>query len=229
MTFGPLLQRPWHPVILKSTFASRPCFLISAAKAVPTAAESRPSQAAPPHTAMQDLAGSRPARIPALSFSSSAAVCSLSMIHSYRFLLVLFQYVGRLFRRHPAIVLAVDDQFGPDAAASQATARLQRELRLGVGLAALETGDFLHLRHQLGAAAQVAGHAGAHVHLVAPLGRQAEGLIEAGDLHDRARQPVVRMLDLRQRVDQRAGPTLVFFDDAVDLLFTHVVVSPCST
>src|SRR3989337_71776 len=108
MTFGPLLQKPWHPVTLKSTSAPRPCFLISAAKAVPTAAESRPSQAAPPHTAMQGLAGSRPARIPALSFSSSAAVCSLSIVRSYLFLLVLIQYVGRLFRRHPAVMLAVD-------------------------------------------------------------------------------------------------------------------------
>ena len=47
--------------------------------AAATAAESRPSQAAPAQTAMQGMKQSRLARISALNFSSSAADCNFGI------------------------------------------------------------------------------------------------------------------------------------------------------
>jgi len=78
------------------------------------------------------------------------------------------------------------------------------------------------------------------MHLVPSLGRQAERLVEAGDLHHLAerhlqrlgdlfhhlaRQPVLLVLDFGQRMDQRSRFASVLFNDAVNLLVTHGVVS----
>jgi hypothetical protein len=65
------------------------------------------------------------------------------------------------------------------------------------------------------------------------LHRLAERHLQSvGDLfHDLARQPAVRVLNLGQRMDQRARLAAVFLDDAVDPVvpfdysFAHIVAS----
>src|SRR3990172_12013124 len=82
----------------------------------------------------------------------------------------------------------------------------------------------------------MAGNAGAHVHLVTPLGRQAEGLVQGGDAQDPAErdvqgfgdpvqhvagQPVILVLDFHQHVDQVAGLAAVFLYDLIYLVAIH--------
>src|SRR5680860_243409 len=202
-------------------------------------------QADPPHSVMWGFAGSLSALSAFLYSSNSTGEPIRDMIFSecvsWRSLRIGFQHVGDLARQHLAVRLAIDLHHRPQGATAQAVDSLQAELQVHVRLPGLDAREvFDGVEHALGAA-DVTGRAHAHVDLVAPLGDQAESLIEGGDMHDAGhrhsqpfahsfqrltRKPMVFCLHIQEYLDQcaRLGPVRV--DDLVDALYVHV---RCST
>src|SRR3989304_2846867 len=113
---GPLSQKPWQPVFRMSTASRKPCFLISSSRLAATFPLPEAWQADPEQRVMQGLFGSLFDMISFLNSSNSAG----EFIRDVLSLLIVFQHIFRLGRRHLAVMFAIHDHHRPQTAAAGA-------------------------------------------------------------------------------------------------------------
>src|SRR5574341_1660086 len=193
---GPRSQKPWHPVLFRSTESCRP----ARARALPNAASTAGAPAAvqplPAQTVRQGRPGSRAARQAALCTSSSWKVCSLGIV-------ALGRLTGCLCRFLPAILPEQARHFGlgqvrmrarihphhrsqpatPDAADG---AECEFEVLRGTRRSHLQLAQQAveHARRS----SHMTGGAEAYLHQVPAYGLEAEAVVESGDVEDLAQR-----------------------------------------